>query len=125
MKELLRNLVKLQTLEFGQAKATNPGATITELRGAIPPQILEHYDRLMARGKKGIVAVLNQVCAGCHMRQPIGVIATLLHGDDLQLCDSCGRYLYLPETVAAPAPAVEPPKPVKRTARRKAALHPA
>jgi len=28
--------------------------------------------RLMARGKKGLAAVRNQVCTGCHMRVPVG-----------------------------------------------------
>ena len=66
------------------------------MRGKIPPQILAHYDRLVARGKKGVALVRNQVCTGCHMRVPIGVIMTLKHDEDIQLCESCGRYLYLP-----------------------------
>jgi len=107
MKELMQNLLKLQTLEFGPSQNKNAVTVIAELRGKIPPQILEHYDRLRVRGKKGIAAVRNQVCTGCHMRQTIGVIMTLKHGTDIQLCESCGRYLYLadePET----APVAEP-----------------
>jgi len=122
MKELLRNLVTLQTLEFGTARDKNAKATMADLRAKIPPPMLEHYDRLVARGKKGIAAVQNQVCTGCHMRLPIGVIMTLRHEQDIQLCDSCGRYLYLPETEAkaeSPALAVEV-KPVKKAPRRKA-----
>ncbi len=97
MNELLKNLVKLQELELAAATDAKQKALITELRGKIPPQILGHYDRLMARGKKGIVPVRGQACSGCHMRLPIGVISTLMKASDIQLCDSCGRYLYLAE----------------------------
>ena len=116
MNELMQNLLKLQTLEFNETE-TNHAAQIAELRGKIPTQILGHYDRLVARGKKGIAAVRNQVCTGCHMRQPLGLIMTLKHGTDIQLCDSCGRYLYLPEE---PAVAEAPQKKPKH--RRKAVV---
>ena len=95
MKELFEDLVKLQDLEL--SRAGKDEKLVAGLRARIPPQILGHYDRLMARGKQGIVAVRHQTCTGCHMRLPIGVISTLMHGTDVQLCDTCGRYLYLPE----------------------------
>jgi hypothetical protein len=97
MTELLRTLVRLQELEFGAAENPDSEPLRAALRAKIPAQILGHYDRLMARGKKGITAVRHQTCTGCHLRLPIGVISTLMHGTDIQLCDSCGRYLYLPE----------------------------
>jgi predicted nucleic acid-binding Zn-ribbon protein len=123
MNELLDNLVRLQSLELGEVKEKNSESTIDELRAKIPPQILGHYDRLMARGKKGIVAVQNQVCTGCHMRLPIGVITTLMHRSDLQLCDSCGRYLYLAETTEPKeTPVAAEPAPKKKTRKRKATL---
>ena len=126
MKELLQNLVKLQTLEFSAVKDRKAKASIEELRGRIPSQILGHYDRLVVRGKKGIVPVQNSVCTGCHMRLPIGVITTLMHAQDIQLCDSCGRYLYLPEAdgKTEPPATVAAVKPVKKARKRKAALHP-
>jgi predicted nucleic acid-binding Zn-ribbon protein len=101
VKELLQTLVELQALELGEVKIKNAEVTIARLRKKIPPQVLGHYDRLMARGKKGIVPVRNQTCTGCHLRLPIAVVMTLVHGTDLQLCDSCGRYLYLPEDALA------------------------
>jgi predicted nucleic acid-binding Zn-ribbon protein len=81
--------------------------SIKKLRAKIPPQILAHYDRLVVRGKKGVAAVRNHVCTGCHMQVPLAVTMTLMHGDDIQICESCGRYLYL----ATPA---ETPKAVRR-----------
>jgi predicted nucleic acid-binding Zn-ribbon protein len=126
MNDLLTNLLKLQALEFGETSEKNVETHKTELRSLIPAQILAHYDRLVARGKKGVAVVRNQVCTGCHMRLPIGTINTLMQGLDIQLCDSCGRYLYLPtpaetqfvEKVAATKPA---PKTRKRKALANAA----
>ncbi len=122
MKVLLQNLLKLQTLEFGEAKDKNASATIAELRGKIPQPILGHYDRLRARDKKGLAAIRNQVCTGCHMTIPVGTITTVMRGDDIQLCGSCGRYLYLPDEeeikpVEQPAAA----KPAKTPRKRKTA----
>lgn len=120
MNELMQNLLKLQTLEFSETQDDNTAAMIAEWRAKIPAQIARHYDRFRERGKKGLVAVNNQVCAGCHMRLPLGVIMTLKHGQDIQLCGSCGRYLYLPDE-AASAPVTQPldAKPVPAVRRRK------
>jgi hypothetical protein len=125
MKELLQNLVKLQSIEFGRADSKDT-APVTELRGKIPAQILAHYDRLMARGKKGIVPVSNQVCRGCQMQLPTNVIMTLMRNEDIQLCDSCGRYLYLPAAEPADtSKTVVESKPVKKPRKRKVAEKPA
>jgi predicted nucleic acid-binding Zn-ribbon protein len=115
MKDLLQYLIKLQSIEFGEIKTDNAEAAGSELRGKIPSQILAHYDRLVAKGKKGIAAVRNQGCTGCHMQVPLGTIMTLRHGNDIQLCGNCGRYLYLVET---PQVVEEPEK--KRVRRRRA-----
>ena len=96
MKELFQNLLRLQELEFADVRGSSAEAAISQLRRKIPLPILEHYDRLAVRGKKGVAIVRNQVCTGCHMRIPIGAINTLMHGDDIQMCETCGRYLYLP-----------------------------
>ena len=120
MNALLQNLIKLQSLQFGEVKDKNAEATTAELRSKIPPQILVHYDRLVAHRKKGVAIVRNQVCTGCHMHLPIGVIMTLKHAQDIQLCESCGRYLYLPP--AEEAEVVEQtasPKLVKKTRKPK------
>jgi predicted nucleic acid-binding Zn-ribbon protein len=124
MNDLLQNLLKLQSLEFGESTDKKAETVIAGLRARIPQPILGHYDRLRVRGKKGLAAVRNQVCAGCHMHVPIGVITTIMHGDDIQLCGSCDRYLYLPEPVEAKSPpAVEPAKPTAKKRKRKAPAH--
>jgi hypothetical protein len=118
MKELIRNLLELQTLEASGSRRDDMAAQAAALRAQIPSQILGHYDRFLARGRKALAAVSHQVCTGCHMRLPLAVIMTLRHEEDLQLCDSCGRYLYLAEE-----PGMPPAKPVEarpaRAARRR------
>ena len=123
MNELLQSLIKLQSLEFGEIKEKSAEATIAELRDRIPAQILAHYDRLVAKGKKGVAAVRNQVCTGCHMRVPIGVVTTLMHDTDIQICESCGRYLYLSDSTKTTAPEGNvKPKPARKIRKPKNSL---
>src|SRR5215471_16951123 len=97
MSDFLTNLLKIQAVDFKESAEPCTEAQLAELRASIPAPIMAHYDRLVARGKKGVAVVRNQVCTGCHMRLPIGTINTLMQHSDIQLCDSCGRYLYLPD----------------------------
>jgi len=123
MNALLQNLIKLQSIQFGEVKDKNAEETTAELRTQIPSQILGHYDRLVAHRKKGVAIVRNQVCTGCHMHLPIGVIMTLMHAQDIQLCENCGRYLYLPPAVKMEvAEQTASPKPVKKTRKSKKSL---
>jgi len=125
MKTMMRNLLELQTLEFAGRVDARTAVVIAERRRQIPAQILDHYDRMRTRGKRALAAVNHQVCGGCHMQVPLGVVMTLKHGHDLQLCENCGRYLYLPEvenTAAAIPETVTKPAPRKR--RRKPPVAP-
>jgi|SRR5450756_559677 len=118
MNELINNIWKLQSLELNEA-APGRAEQIAGLRAKIPLQVLGHYDRLRARGKKGVSIVRNQVCTACHMQVPLGAVMTLMRGMDIQLCECCGRYLYLPEPAANSNPPVlkkSRKKPVEREA---------
>ena len=125
MNDLLQNLIKLQSLEFEETTEKTAGVTIEELRAKIPAQILGHYNRLVAQGKKGVTAVRGDVCSSCHLRVPIGAIMTLKRGDDIQLCENCGRYIYLTDPVETVAPPVAAPKRGRKPRSAKRALHPA
>jgi hypothetical protein len=119
MNSILQDMLKLQALDFGGITVKNAEAQATELRSKIPQPFIGHYDRLRVRGKKGLALVRNQVCTGCHMHVPIGQITVLMRGEDIQLCETCGRYLYLAEPAETEAPAQEEkPKPkAKATAK--------
>lgn len=124
MNDLLTSLLKLQALEFDETPEKNSEAQIAELRARVPAQILGHYERLVARGKKGVAVVRNQVCTGCHMRLPIGTINTLMQGNDIQLCDTCGRYLYLPDPAESQfVENIAATKPAPKARKRKALAH--
>ena len=97
MKSILENLLKLQTLESAGIAGAETRKQLAELRAKIPAQILGHYDRLRVRGKKGIAVIRHQVCSGCHVQVPRNTELTLMHGADIQICESCGCYLSLPE----------------------------
>ena len=115
MNSVLHDLLRLQSLEFDETSEKNADAVVADLRGRIPQPILGHYDRLRVRGKKGVAVVRNQVCAGCHMHVPIGQITVLMRAEDIQLCETCGRYLYLPNPAEAEVPApAEAAKPAKK-----------
>jgi predicted nucleic acid-binding Zn-ribbon protein len=115
MNSILQDLLRLQALDFGETREKDAEAQAETLRGKIPQPFIGHYERLRVRGKKGVALVRNQVCTGCHMRVPIGQITVLMRGEDIQLCESCGRYLHLaaPEETE-PVVQAEAPKPKKK-----------
>lgn len=121
MKKLIENLFELQTLERGAAGGAGASPRIAELRALVPAQILGHYDRLLARGKKGVSVIKGQVCGECHVQVPRNTVLTLMNNADIQICENCGRYLCLPENVN---PAV-PPQPAPKKVRKNAAKRPA
>jgi hypothetical protein len=115
MNELLQRLLEIQELQLVRNKKPDRNPTLAALREKVPPQILAHLDRLLDRGKKGVATAHNGVCMECHMRIPIGDVATLMHGNDIQLCANCGRYLYLPKTeMPSNQPPPAPPKPKRK-----------
>jgi len=124
MKELMQNLLKLQALEFDEILGPETDQKIDGLRATILPPILAHYDRLLAQGKRGLAAARNQVCTGCHIRVPRAVVLALMHGTNVQVCENCGRYLYLPEPVEPEIAAARPPSKISvKPCHRKELLH--
>ena len=120
MNGIMQNLLRLQGMDCGELAGTQSEAAA--LRAAIPPSMLHQYERLRARGKKGIAVVRNRVCTNCRMQVPIAVVAALMRGTVSQVCGNCGRYLCLPE--ADDAQLVQPPtiaKPEPKGRRRKTA----
>ena len=97
MKEIMKYLFELQSLEFDATIRPETEKRIAALRAKIPAPILAHYDRLADQGKQGVALLRNQTCSGCHMRVPLGVVLDVKHGHDVCLCDNCRRYLYLRE----------------------------
>jgi len=120
MNDSLEKLFELQALEFDQKSQLETAARVAVLRTKIPKPMLCHYDRFTARGKKGLAVVRNQVCTGCHMRMPLGVVLELSRNGEPHLCDNCRRYLYLAKEVA-PEVLVAPLKAAEKAGRRQLA----
>jgi len=122
MLKFMNHLVALQKLQF-DARGQNaaPPAEVEKLRAKVPPPILAHYERLVARGKKGVALARNGVCSECHLRIISGKLVGLAAGTDVQLCDNCGRYLYLPEKSPVGLVAAKTLPPVAAKRRTKAA----
>jgi predicted nucleic acid-binding Zn-ribbon protein len=123
MRDLMEKLLALQSLEFGGRK-TGKETERARLRAEIPEPILGHFDRLVARGKKGVAVIRRGVCTECHLRVPLGNLLVLAKGTDIQICGNCGRYLQLPEEEkpgqpARSEPAVAAPKAASRRGRKR------
>lgn len=132
MNNIILKLYRLQQIEMGPEPDTAENQTlIKKLRAEIPEPIVRHYDRIRGSGKTGVALVKNFSCSGCHMSVTIGDYNKILAGDDLTLCQHCGRYLIVleeevqkseAEPLKAETPAPEPIKPAKspkKRARRK------
>ncbi len=125
----MEKLLALQNLQLQTKPLSLKGeAEILALRENVPVPILDHFDRLIARGKKGVALARNGVCTECHLRITSGALASLGYTTKVHICDNCGRYLLLPEN--EPLGLTESPQPIKLPAkshatrgRRKADLH--
>lgn len=104
MKQILESLLLLQEAELRKERGAASDMSPEELRKKIPAQVLQHSDRLRARGKKWIAHVRNGVCSQCHMRVAVGLLASLRRRDNLYRCETCGAYLYLVEEPQLEAP---------------------
>src|SRR5512143_260216 len=110
MKQILDHLLQLQNLESGGQRVPAGKAGAEELRKKIPAQVQQHFDRLRARGKKGVALVRHGVCGQCHMSIAVGLLASLRRQDNLSRCENCGAYPSLVDE----APALEmPPRSMK------------
>jgi predicted nucleic acid-binding Zn-ribbon protein len=123
MRTIMEALLAAQQIELQSTRKTPAQETeLARLRGLVPAPILGHYDRLIVRGKKGVALLRNGVCCECHMRLPIGEVASLSISNEVHLCSSCGRYLVLaPQEPAAPVESGPLKRPRIVRARKKSA----
>ena len=98
MRKVTELLLALQNLQFDERSRTSrSNAEMEKLRDKVPTPILAHYERLALRGKKGVAIARAGVCSECHLRIISGKLIGLVYTDEVQLCDNCGRFLYLPD----------------------------
>jgi predicted nucleic acid-binding Zn-ribbon protein len=121
MRKFMEQLLALQKLQFdARSRSAGSKAEMEKLREKIPTPILAHYERLVLHEKKGVAIARNGVCGECHLRITGAKLVTLAYSDEVQLCDNCGRYLYLPENepLGLSDAKSAPPAPTKRPSRK-------
>ncbi len=67
------------------------------LAGELQPGLLDRYEQMRRRrGGVAVAPVRNGECGACHVDVPTGVLSALQSSrDELVVCTSCGRYLFL------------------------------
>lgn len=65
-----------------------------ELAKNVSFEHLRIYDRLRISRRPTIVKLANGTCGGCHLVQPPAVSQLIKRGDQLVICEMCGRILY-------------------------------
>ena len=65
----------------------------------LEPEVLFKFERII-RNKmgKGIVAIKNGVCMGCHMILPAQFANNVRHGEEIVFCPYCSRILFYEES---------------------------
>jgi len=118
MRAIIDSLFKAQNLLRDKDSATEAkrAATLQKLRETVPAPMLAHYLRLLGIGRNSVALVRRGICSECHIRIPVSTIGSLMKPTDIQVCESCGCYLLLPEDENPLA--AQPAKPVAAARRR-------
>ncbi len=96
MQNTLASLREIQSLRLSKPTLTpRDRDKVGRLAGNLPESIVTRLNRMLDRGRKGIVALRGRVCSGCRIQVPLSKVLDLRHGEQLQTCESCGRFLYL------------------------------
>ncbi len=68
-----------------------------QITTGIDQEIVYKFQRIIQRNNKGIVAVKNGVCEGCHMILPAQFANEVHDGEKILFCPYCSRILYYQE----------------------------
>jgi mannitol/fructose-specific phosphotransferase system IIA component (Ntr-type) len=109
MKNVLNQLIQLQEMDFAltAGRASTSKMPLTQLEEAVakslkklPEDVAERYLRLRKRVPLAVVPIVSGACAPCGVVVPVALVQAVKLGEQLQVCPHCGRFLYLPETLA-------------------------
>jgi uncharacterized protein len=68
---------------------------IDELKQELPPQIRSRLERFARTSGRAVVPVINDTCYGCFTAVATGAMSGLGRNDEVNYCESCGRFLYV------------------------------
>lgn len=60
----------------------------------IDKKTLDTYEKIRKYKSNAMVAVIDNICSGCNMRIPSYQKKPLYEGEEIIMCESCGRILY-------------------------------
>ena len=99
LRDLARLGEDLRKLAEGTPEYEEHEKKIARVREPLPTSILVHYDKRLAQGKLGVAPVHRGICGACYLTLPSGRLADLRREPrDLNVCDHCGVFIYLPES---------------------------
>ena len=94
-----RRVLEADLIAERKALAASARTSIAErdqLRSVIDAANLRLYDRLRTtRGGQAVAEVRQRTCQGCRVTLTAALEQRLRHGEQLVICQSCGRILYL------------------------------
>jgi predicted nucleic acid-binding Zn-ribbon protein len=68
---------------------------IDELKEDLPAQVRSRLERFATTGGRAVVPVINGICYGCFTAVATASMAELGRNDNINYCESCGRFLYV------------------------------
>jgi PTS system nitrogen regulatory IIA component len=71
--------------------------SINALRGSLPEETQQLFQKIEKRDVLAIVPISNNVCSGCGLSLPVSLIYAVRAGEKLFQCPNCARILYYPE----------------------------
>lgn len=68
---------------------------IAELKQDLPPNVRSRLERFARTSGRAVVPVINDTCYGCFTAVATGSMSSLGRNDEINHCESCGRFLYV------------------------------
>jgi predicted nucleic acid-binding Zn-ribbon protein len=68
---------------------------ITDLEDTLSTPIRSRYQRILPTRDRVVVPVIHGVCYGCFVSIPTATAGDSDAHQDLQSCESCGRFIYI------------------------------
>jgi len=74
------------------------------LLGRLPPRYAKQYETIY-RGRAGVVVVpvSGEACSGCHIHLQPRMISVLIHGETVETCPQCNRFVYVQTSINPPS----------------------
>lgn len=86
---------KVKAVEAQVAEVQAERAKLAEEVAATDEDLLDTYQRLFdTKDAQAVVALLNEMCQGCHVKAQTHVIHAVKAGKTVTNCLYCGRILY-------------------------------